>query len=649
MSKQSNISNFSFGYTNIKENNCADAFDNNITNNTKCSLDKKVSKLSQKSKRAKKSKKVEFLEPNPILNKSNSLTKSNNYLKLSEDNSNNLQNPPIAELDMMTSNAFNFNNIYNIPNPFNSNIKYQKNNSKSSLKLKNKMSLDSTNINNNNINNPNNSITSINSKPHNTKTLIEIIQEIDQKNPAPVKTKDQIREQRKESLLTNTTLKTNTESFLNKKRERSKLLKTRVIVNEKGEIVIQQPDLNEVNEKLNMESSFVPIEEQKEKVTSMSFKKKSETRKWPASDTLLFYKCIECFGTDFSLHELVFNGRSRTQIKNKYLKEEKFNNKALQNSLSKFNKEKLKKIVPLLIEQENRKHICENEEKDKKDGKFTPGYYNRKRLLDKAFNNNNDINNGNGAKANVGSNISKTNIDKEYEDLQNIMKKGSSNQFCTTDIRSVCSSSINNNEDNNNNKNKSKSEENSKMIQILLDNNPVILNQDYIRKPGRRGKSKENSNNINSELLGYYCKTINENENSGSNENISKRKSSMLINDNQNSIQKNSRKRANSSVSNNNINNSNGNINKRKVSENEYGNLMMNKSSDKKNNINNSTLNTNNSNTLGVLTRRNSKTDSFNNNNQNYIPYSTRRRSSVIKGKDKENLILEEFKNNFFN
>ena len=202
-------------------------------------------------------------------------------------------------------------------------------------------------------------------RSHNSKTLQELIKEIDKK-PAEKKSKQEIKEQRKESLITNNTQKTNTESFLNKKRERSKLLKPKVVVKENGEIVIEQPNLIEINNNLSYDQGFVAVEQKKEKLTSMSFRNKPDTKKWSDKDTYLFYKCVECFGTDFSLHELVFKDRNRGQIKNKYLKEERTNMKALQQSLVKFNKEKLKKIVPLLIEEQKKERNLTFDQKKSK-------------------------------------------------------------------------------------------------------------------------------------------------------------------------------------------------------------------------------------------------------------------------------------------
>lgn len=59
---------------------------------------------------------------------------------------------------------------------------------------------------------------------------------------------------------------------------------------------------------------------------SLIYAKRSHTKKWTPEETEFFYKCLEECGTDFSMIESRFNGtRNRTQIKNKFRKEENEN------------------------------------------------------------------------------------------------------------------------------------------------------------------------------------------------------------------------------------------------------------------------------------------------------------------------------------
>lgn len=178
------------------------------------------------------------------------------------------------------------------------------------------------------------------------KTLSEIIGEIDFKNSLSKKDVESIR---RNSAVTSRTQRTNSESMLNQKRERTKMLKPKVIIQEDGNVVVEKAKLSEVNEKLASTTQLTAIQEEKEKLTSLSFKKKLPFKKWSKEETDLFYKGLECFGTDFSLFSYVFPGRSRNQLKNKLHKEENMNSEKIKAHLLKFDKEKLSLIIPLII------------------------------------------------------------------------------------------------------------------------------------------------------------------------------------------------------------------------------------------------------------------------------------------------------------
>lgn len=67
--------------------------------------------------------------------------------------------------------------------------------------------------------------------------------------------------------------------------------------------------------------------------TSHSFKNRGFSQKWKERDTRLFFKALSLFGTDFSMVALLFRGRDRSQLINKYHKEERDNPKRVESSL----------------------------------------------------------------------------------------------------------------------------------------------------------------------------------------------------------------------------------------------------------------------------------------------------------------------------
>lgn len=56
---------------------------------------------------------------------------------------------------------------------------------------------------------------------------------------------------------------------------------------------------------------------------SNGYANRTRVDKWSTQDTALFYRALSQFGTDFSLIERLFPGRTRRQIKNKFTSEEK--------------------------------------------------------------------------------------------------------------------------------------------------------------------------------------------------------------------------------------------------------------------------------------------------------------------------------------
>lgn len=70
-------------------------------------------------------------------------------------------------------------------------------------------------------------------------------------------------------------------------------------------------------------SSELKQNDTKSVITSHSFKSRSYSQKWTPEESKLFFRALSLFGTDFSMITLMFQGRNRSQIINKFHKEEK--------------------------------------------------------------------------------------------------------------------------------------------------------------------------------------------------------------------------------------------------------------------------------------------------------------------------------------
>lgn len=76
-----------------------------------------------------------------------------------------------------------------------------------------------------------------------------------------------------------------------------------------------------------------------EPVTSYTYmKKKGVRRKWSEKEEDLFYKSLECCGCDFSMMNLLFPDRPRSNLRQKYKKELKTNQVRVENALNNFKK-----------------------------------------------------------------------------------------------------------------------------------------------------------------------------------------------------------------------------------------------------------------------------------------------------------------------
>lgn len=94
-----------------------------------------------------------------------------------------------------------------------------------------------------------------------------------------------------------------------------------------GQIVINENSLtvNAAVERTTTISDFTRVEESVTKLNSATYASYTKAEKWTHADTELFFNAIQQFGTDFTLIQRLFPSRSRRQIKNKYLTEDRLN------------------------------------------------------------------------------------------------------------------------------------------------------------------------------------------------------------------------------------------------------------------------------------------------------------------------------------
>lgn len=92
-----------------------------------------------------------------------------------------------------------------------------------------------------------------------------------------------------------------------------------------GNIVINPQSLtvNASVEKKVHASEFRHVEENGNRLNAASYSRRVKAEKWSKEDTELFYRAMTQFGTDFSLIARLFPGRTRRQVKRKYLIEDR--------------------------------------------------------------------------------------------------------------------------------------------------------------------------------------------------------------------------------------------------------------------------------------------------------------------------------------
>ena len=103
-----------------------------------------------------------------------------------------------------------------------------------------------------------------------------------------------------------------------------------------GNIVINPHSLTvaAAAEKSSGLDEFKRVEENGTKLNSATYANRAKAEKWSKDDTELFYRAMTQFGTDFSLIARLFPGRTRRQVKRKYLIEDRADPRRVERCIS---------------------------------------------------------------------------------------------------------------------------------------------------------------------------------------------------------------------------------------------------------------------------------------------------------------------------
>ncbi|GAQ79823.1 hypothetical protein KFL_000390120 [Klebsormidium nitens] len=103
-----------------------------------------------------------------------------------------------------------------------------------------------------------------------------------------------------------------------------------------GQIVVDQQSLTASAQASNpvVSHSYRRVEESGSRLNSNTYSNRKPTKRWTDADTVVFYKALRQFGTDFTTIQKLFPSRSRHQIKNKYLNEDRHHPKAIEAALN---------------------------------------------------------------------------------------------------------------------------------------------------------------------------------------------------------------------------------------------------------------------------------------------------------------------------
>lgn len=97
-----------------------------------------------------------------------------------------------------------------------------------------------------------------------------------------------------------------------------------------------------------------PVKTEDEIVTSYTYMKKKGTKKrWSRQETELFYEAVVCCGLDFSMMEPLFPDRARTNLKDKYKKELRSNQKRMENAIDSYKGLNMQKFEELKVQLAN--------------------------------------------------------------------------------------------------------------------------------------------------------------------------------------------------------------------------------------------------------------------------------------------------------
>lgn len=102
-----------------------------------------------------------------------------------------------------------------------------------------------------------------------------------------------------------------------------------------GQIVINEESLVVSHRELNVDDiqTYRRVEETSSKLNYHTYMNRTPVERWSKSDTELFYKAMQQFGTDFGMIQHLFPGRTRRQVKAKFKLEERKHPLQLANAL----------------------------------------------------------------------------------------------------------------------------------------------------------------------------------------------------------------------------------------------------------------------------------------------------------------------------
>jgi len=111
-----------------------------------------------------------------------------------------------------------------------------------------------------------------------------------------------------------------------------------VKVGTNGEIILDESSLQiQTNDQKKakdlLQKSPVVFESNRTSTNYGTWSKKRRHSDWSERETIKFYKALSVFGSDFSMMESIFKNRSRQELKLKFKKEEKMNNKIVDKCL----------------------------------------------------------------------------------------------------------------------------------------------------------------------------------------------------------------------------------------------------------------------------------------------------------------------------